>query len=255
MLLFFSNKFLPQLSRTEETRAANSVSAFVKPVSHRVPVDPPRDISPRVPVYERYPLFMEDVYGIDEFNSSAAESDDEPPSSPRDAVPAETVSWDPLLVRVFRQHVSVRHAMEMARQLALASLVWDVPSACWVPAPVALAAAAEVLGEDYPSAPALPAGCSSSCPCHAAAPRPLDRAVRADLQAALIAEQNQEHRPWTNPRHLQSPGGVDVIALANVISAHDAGMLEDRVHHLVTRAQRYRLQANPIVARTVMCKR
>ena len=156
---------------------------------HRVPVDHSRDISPRVPVFERYPLSMEDVYGIDEFDSSAAESDDGPPCSPDAAGPVETVCWDTLFVRVFRQHVSVRHALEMARQLALASLAWDLPSACLVPAPVALAAAAEVLGEDYPSAPAPPDG----------------------------AEQKKEHRPWTNPRHLQSPGGVDVIALANVI--------------------------------------
>ena len=146
---------------------------------------------------------------------------------------------------MFRQHVSVRDAMEMARQLALASIAWDVPSACWVPAPVALAAAAEVLGEDYPPAPPPPAGCSPSCPCRPAAPRPLDAAVRTDLQAALVAEQKQEHRPWTNPRHLPSPCGVDVIALANVISAYDAGMLEGRVRHLVTRAQRCRLPANP----------
>ena len=214
---------------------------------HRVPVDPSLDISPRVPVYERYPLSMEDVYGTDEFNSGAAESDDGPPSSPADASPAGAVCWDTLLVRVFRQHVSVRHAMEMARQLALASLAWDVPSACLVPAPVALAAAGEVLGEDYPSAPAPPDGCSSSCPCNPAVPRPLDQAVRADLQAALSEEQKQEHRPWTNPRHLQSPGGVDVFALANVIYAHDASMLEDRVRHLVTRGQRHWLPSNPWV--------
>ena len=205
------------------------------------------DISPRMPLYERYPLFVEDFYGINKFDSSAAESDDDPRSCPHVAAPAEEMSWDILTVRVFRQHVSVRHAMEMARQLAFASISWDVPSACWVPAPVALAAAAEKLGEDYPPAPPPPAGCSPSCPCHPAAPRPLDDAVRADLQAAPTAEQKLEHRPWTNPRHLQSPGGVDVISLANVICAHDASMLEDRVRHLVTRAQRHRLPPNPWV--------
>ena len=93
----------------------------------RVAVDPSLDVSPRMPLFERYPLFVEDFYGIDEFDSSAAESDDDPRSCPPAAAPAEEMSWDVLTVRVFRQHVSVRDAMEMARQLALASIAWDVP--------------------------------------------------------------------------------------------------------------------------------
>ena len=41
--------------------------------------------------------------------------------------------------------------MELARQLALAAVDWDVPTASWIPLVAAHAAAAEVLGEDNPA--------------------------------------------------------------------------------------------------------
>ena len=36
---------------------------------HRVPADPSLAVFPMMPLYERYPLFAEDIYGIDEFES------------------------------------------------------------------------------------------------------------------------------------------------------------------------------------------
>ena len=149
--------------------------------------------------------------------------------------------WDTSLVRVFRRRVSARDAMEVARQLALAAIAWDVPSAAWVPEPVVLAAAVAALGEDDP--PALPplSGCSPPCPCHLGASTPLSCAIHADTDAARAAEQRQEHRPWTNHRRLESPGGKDVVALANVICTRDANLLEDRIQHLVTGAQQLSL--------------
>ena len=75
----------------------------------RVPVDPSRDISPMIPVFERYPLSMDEIYGI-------AEVECYPPSCPYSS-PSDTASadeapmrlyvdcWDTLLVRVFLRRV------------------------------------------------------------------------------------------------------------------------------------------------------
>ena len=214
----------------------------------RIPVDLSRDISPMLPVFERYPLSMEDTYGSAEFEDCADDSDGIHSSSPSDAASAGEAPmrlyvdcWDTSFVRVFRRHVSACDAMEMARQLALAAIAWDVPSASWVPEPVVLAAALAALGEDDPPALPLFPGCSSACPCHLGTSTSLSFAIHVDLEAARITEQRQEHRPWINHRHLDSPGGVDVVALANVIRAHDANLLEDRIQHLVTGAQRLSL--------------
>ena len=58
--------------------------------------------------------------------------------------------------------------------------------------------------------------------------------MRDDLLAARTAEQRQDHRRWMNPRHLLSPGGIDVFAITNVLLAHDANLLEGHIRHLVS---------------------
>ena len=100
-----------------------------------------------------------------------------------------------------------------------------------MPEPAALAAAVATPGDDAP--PALPPfpECSPPWPCHLGASSPLSCAVRADLDAARSAEQEQEHRPWVNHRLLEAPGGVDVVALAIIIISCDATLLEDRAQH------------------------
>ena len=122
---------------------------------HRIPVDPSRDISPMVPVFERYPLNLDEIYEIAEFEGCPADSDSCPYSCPSDAASADEAPmrsyvdcWDTIIVRIFLRRVSVRDAMEVARQLALAAIAWDVPSAAWVPEPAALAAAVVTLGDD-----------------------------------------------------------------------------------------------------------
>ena len=72
-------------------------------------------------------------------------------------------------------------------------------------------------------------------------PSPLFCAVLADLAAAQAAECGQEHRPWLNHPLLEAPGGVDVVALANVIMSADATLMEDRIQYYVTGAQRLSL--------------
>ena len=126
--------------------------------------------SPKLPLFERYPLYPEDVYGVDADFYGVDNSDDDSLPDPAPVPAVANVSWDDLTVRVFRQCVSVRDAMEMARQLALAAVEWDVPTACWIPTAVALAAAADILGQDFPLLPLPADGCS--LPASAAPPRP-----------------------------------------------------------------------------------
>ena len=108
-------------------------------------------------------------------------------------------------------------------------------------ASAALAAAAAALDGDAPSPPPPALECSPPCPCHPGTPSPLCCAVRADLAAARTAEHGQEHRPWLNHQLLEAPGGVDVVALANVIISADATLMEDRIQYYVTGAQRLSL--------------
>ena len=98
--------------------------------------------SPWIPCATSLPWYQSSsaipsVFSMDEING-IAEVEGYPPSCPYSS-PSGTASadeapmrlyvdcWDTLLVRVFLRRVSVRNAMEVARQLALAAIAWDVP--------------------------------------------------------------------------------------------------------------------------------
>ena len=208
-----------------------------------VPVDPCCDVSPQLPIFDRYPISMDETYGYAECLPSSCTFSSPSSGDLADDGPTRLFvdNWDTLHVRVFLRRVSVRNAMEVARLLALAAISWGVPSAAWVPVPAAVAAAADALGGDafLPPPPTLP--CAPPCPCHMGSPSPLSCAVLADLAAARAAELGQEHRPWLNHPLLVAPGGVDVVALANVIISADAALMEDRIQYYVTGAQRLSL--------------
>ena len=106
-----------------------------------------------------------------------------------------------------------------------------------MPLAAAHAAAAEVLAGDCPAA-ACPSSIFDSAISSGQFPlSALARAVQDDLQAARAAEQRQDHRRWMNPRHQLSLSGVDVLAIANVIIAYDAALLERHIGHLVGTAR------------------
>ena len=54
----------------------------------------------------------------------------------------------------------------------------------------------------------------------------LARAVKRDVVAARRLEQAQEHPVWLNPHLLRCPGGVDLVALANVVRTRDLALLK-----------------------------
>ena len=125
----------------------------------------------------------------------------------------------------FGYDVSVWDALEVAHRLAMAATEWDVASAAWIPLVSAQAAVAAVLSKGDPLAGE---GSNFFCAAPSADPFPLSslaRAVQRDIRAARRLEREQEHHVCVNPQFLQSPGGVDLVALANVVCMRDPALL------------------------------